>query len=137
MGLSSATELIVNFLTSRQLLPGSWANAVTNALCSIQTATASTTQTQAGGTKITSASAAITTANANDAVTLPKGYPGAEIFIANLSANALGVFPAVGDTIFPSAQNAVLAQTLSKNAIYKVLKIDSSGNATWYKVESA
>jgi len=60
MGLSSATELIVNFLTSRQLLPGSWANAVTNALCSIQTATASATQTQAGGTKITSASAAIT-----------------------------------------------------------------------------
>lgn len=135
MGLSSATELIVNFLTSRQLLPGSWANAVTNALTSIQTATASTTQTQAGGTKITSASAAITTANANDAVTLPKGYPGAQIFIANLSANALGVFPAVGDTIFPSVADAVLAQSASKNAIYKCIKVTAAGAATWYKVE--
>ena len=137
MGLSSATELIVNFLTSRQLLPGSWANAVTNALCSIQTATASTTQTQAGGTAITSASAAITTGNANDAVRLPKGYAGAQIFIANLSANALGVFPAVGDTIFPSAGDAVLAQSASKSAIYKCVKVSAAGAATWYKLESA
>ena len=60
-----------------------------------------------------------------------------QVLLANISANALGVFPAVGDTIFPSAANAVLAQTASKNAIYKVLKVSSSGAATWYKVESA
>lgn len=137
MGLSAAKDLLVNFITSRQLLPGSWANAVTNFLTSIQTATASTTQTQAGGTPITAASAAITTANANDAVTLPKGYAGAEVFIANLSANALGVFPAVGDTIFPSAANAVLAQTASKNAIYKCVKVTSAGACTWYRNLSA
>ena len=137
MGLSAAKDLLVSFITSRQLLPGSWANAVTNALTSIQTASASTTQTQAGGTHITSASAAVTTANANDAVTLPKGYPGAEIFIANLSANALGVFPAVGDTIFPSAADAVLAQTASKNAIYKCVKVTSAGACTWYRNLSA
>jgi hypothetical protein len=135
MGLASKTELLVNFLTSRQLLPGSWANAVTNALTSIQTITASITQTQAGGTKVTCAGAAVTTGNANDAVTLIKGYAGAEIFIANLSANTLGVFPAVGDTIFPSAANAKLDQTASKNAIYKVLKVTAAGACTWYKVE--
>lgn len=137
MGLSAAKDLLVHFITSRQLLPGSWANAVTNFLTSIQTATASTTQTQAGGTPITAASAAITTANANDAVTLPKGYAGAEVFIANLSANALGVFPAVGDTIFPSAADAVLAQTASKNAIYKCVKVTSAGACTWYRNLSA
>lgn len=134
MALSSATETLVNFITSRQLLPGSWANAITNLLTSIQTLTASVTQTQAGGTKITSASAVVTTANANDAVTLPKGFAGLQIFIANLSANALGVFPAAGDIIFPSAADAVLAQSASKNAIYKVAKV-ASGVATWYKVE--
>lgn len=137
MGLSSATELLVNFLTSRQLLPGSWANAVTNALTSIQTATASTTQTQAGGTKITSAAAAVTTANADDAVTLPKGYAGLEIFVSNLSANQLGVFPAVGDTIFPSAADAVLAHPASKTAIYKCIKVTAAGAATWYRNLSA
>lgn len=137
MPISSATETLVTFLTTRQLLPGSWANAITNFLTSIQTATASTTQTQAGATKITSSGAAVTTANANDAVVLPKGYSGLQIFIANLSANTLGVFPASGDIIFPSAADAVLAQTASKNAIYKVLKVSSAGVATWYKVEGA
>jgi len=137
MPLPNLASLRQRFITSRQLLPGDWANAVTDSLSSIQTATASTTQTQAGGTAITSAAAAVTTANANDAVRLPKGGAGLEIFIANLSANNLGVFPAVGDTIFPSAQNAVLAQTASKNAIYKVVAVDSSGNCTWYRNLSA
>ena len=135
MGISAAKDLLVNFITSRQLLPGSWANAVTNALTSIQAVTASVTQTQAGGTKITAASAAVTTANADDAVTLPKGYAGLEIFIANLSANTLGVFPAAGDTVFPSAADAVITQTASKNAIYKVLSVASDGDCTWYQLE--
>lgn len=137
MGLPNLATLCQRFITSRQLLPGSWANAVVDALSSVQTATASTTQTQAGGTAITAAAAAVTTANANDAVTLPKGGAGSEIVIANLSANALGVFPAVGDIIFPSAANAVLAQSASKNALYKVAKVSAAGVATWYKVESA
>lgn len=135
MPLPNLATLRQRFLSSKQLLPGDWANAVTDSLSSIQTATASTTQTQAGGTKITAAAAAVTTANANDAVVLPKGGAGLEIFLANLSANALGVFPAVGDTIFPSAVNAVLAQSASKNAIYKCVKVTAAGAATWYKVE--
>lgn len=137
MSLPSSIDVLINFITSRQLLPGSWANAITSLLTSIQTATASVTQTQAGGTPIVSASAAVTTANANDAVTLPKGYAGLQVFVANLSANALGVFPFVGDTIFPSAANAVLAQSASKTAIYKCVKVTAAGAATWYKLESA
>jgi len=138
MPLPNWGELVQRFIPSRQLLPGAWANAVTDALTSSQQAvTASTTQTQAGGTAITSAGAVVTTANANDAIRLPKGKVGMEIMIVNLSANALGVFPAVGDIIFPSAANAVLAQTASKNAIYKCLKETAAGVATWYKVESA
>ncbi len=126
-----------NFTPSRQLLPGDWANSVTTRLTGQQSLTASTTQTQAGGTKVTANAAAVTTANANDAVTLPKGQTGSEIIIANLSANTLGVFPAPGDIIFPSAADAVLAQTASKNALYKVIKVSAAGVATWYKIESA
>lgn len=137
MSLPNWAEVIQRFLPSRQLLPGSWANAITDALTSAQQAvTASITQTQAGATAITSAIAVVTTANADDAVRLPKGGIGMQVFIANLSANALGVFPAVDDTIFPSAEDAVLAQAASKNAIYKVGKVASDGKATWYKVES-
>lgn len=126
-----------NFIPSRQLLPGDWANSVTSRLTGQQSLTASLTHTQAGGTKVTAAAAAVTTANANDAITFPKGQTGAEIIIANLSANALGVFPAVGDTLFPSAVNAVLAQTASKNALYKVMNVTAAGAATWYKIEGA
>lgn len=132
-----ASGLRQSFISSRQLLPGDWANSVTNRLTGQESLTASTTQTQAGGTPITKGASKVTTANANDAVTLPKGLSGAQSIIANVSANSLRVFPAVGDTIFPSAQNATLAQTASKNALYKVIAIDSSGNATWYKIESA
>lgn len=137
MPLPSSNSRNQRFISSRQLLPGDWANAINDGQSSTQTSTASTTQTQAGGTPIVNALAVITTANANDAVTLPKGYIGLEIFIANLSANNLGVFPAVGDIIFPSAANAVLAQTASKNAIYKVASVSAAGVATWYRVLSA
>ena len=131
MGLSSATELIVNFLTSRQLLPGSWANAVTNALCSIQTATASTTQTQAGGTAITSASAAITTGNANDAVRLPKGYAGLEVWIVNSGAEAAQVFGYGDDTINSVATATGVSQNAATVTIYKVNSVSSAGVANW------
>lgn len=136
MSLPNWAELIQKFIPSRQLLPGSWANAIVDALTSAQQAvTASVTQTQAGATAITSAIAVVTTGNANDAVRLPKGGIGMQAFIANISANTLGVFPAVGDTIFPSAADAKLDQTASKNAIYKVGKVTAAGAATWYKVE--
>ena len=125
------------FISSKQLLPGDWANGVTDLLTSTQTATASTTQTQAGGTDITAAAVKVTTANGNDAVTLPKGYAGLEIFIANISANGLDVFPAVGDTIFPSAADAKIDHAASKSAIYKVIDVTAAGAATWYQLLSA
>lgn len=138
MPFLNSSTLRQKFISSRQLLPGDWANAVTESQSSTQIVTASTTQTQAGGAVINSAAVAVTTGNANDAITLPKGAPGLEIFISNLSAVALGVFPAVGDTIFPSLQNAVLAQAASKTALYKCIQVNpSTGNATWYKLASA
>ena len=126
------------FISSRQLLPGEWANAITDLLSSAAALTASTTQTQAGalaGAQIKTALAVVTTGNANDVVALPKGYVGLEVTIANISANTLGVFPYTGDIIFPSAANAKLDQTASKNAIYKCMKQTAAGVATWYKVE--
>ena len=126
------------FIASRQLLPGDWANGITDLLSSAAALTAATTQTQAGalaGAQIETALAVVTTGNANDVVALPKGYIGLEVTIANISANTLGVFPFTGDIIFPSAADAKLDQTASKNAIYKCMKETAAGVATWYKVE--
>ena len=137
MGLPSGSSRNQRFISSRQLLPGDWANAVTDSQSSTQTSTASTTQTQAGGTPIVNAMAVVTTANAGDAVTLPKGYVGLEILIANISANALNVFPAVGDSIGVGAANAVYSQTASRSAYYRCAKVTSAGAATWYPIVSA
>ena len=137
MPLPSANSRNQRFISSRQLLPGDWANAVNDSQSSTQTSTASTTQTQAGGTPITNAIAVVTTANANDAVTLPKGYVGLEIFIANVSALALQVYPAVGDSIGVGGANASYSQTASMSAIYKCGKVTASGAATWYPLVSS
>lgn len=126
------------FISSRQLLPGEWANAITDFLSSAAALTAATTQTQAGalaGAQIKTALAVVTTGNANDVVALPKGYIGLEVTIANISANTLGVFPFTDDIIFGAAANAKVDQTASKNAIYKCMKETAAGVATWYKVE--
>src|SRR5689334_18193710 len=61
--------------------------------------TASTTQTQAGGTKITAAFTNVGTANASDAITFPQATPGRELVIVNSSGQTITVFPAVGDAI--------------------------------------
>jgi hypothetical protein len=57
--------------------------------------TASTTQTQAGGAgKIPAQINTITSANANDAVTLPAALPGMSITINNQGGNTVKCFPA-------------------------------------------
>ena len=69
--------------------------------------TASTTQTQAGGTELNYLNYRVSTANANDAITLPQGIPGMRMVIQNATAVAVGVFPALGDKINAVAVNAV------------------------------
>jgi hypothetical protein len=60
--------------------------------------TAGTTQTQAGGTPITTALNRVTTANTNDGVTLPVSAPGMQVTVINASANTIKVYPNAGGT---------------------------------------
>lgn len=69
--------------------------------------TASTTQTQAGGTELNYRNYRVGTANVNDAITLPRGIPGMRMTIQNATAVTIGVFPALGDKINAVAANAV------------------------------
>lgn len=78
--------------------------------------TASTTQTQAGGTELNYRNYRISTANLNDAVTLPQGIPGMRMAIQNATAVTAGVFPALGDKINAVAANAVYAMATLTSA---------------------
>lgn len=78
--------------------------------------TASTTQTQAGGTELNYRNYRVSTANLNDAITLPQGIPGMRMVIQNASAVTIGVFPALGDKINAVAVNAVYAMVLATSA---------------------
>lgn len=98
----------------------------------IQTATAGTTQTQAGATAITKPIVAVTTGNANDGVSLPRGdYQGAVdqcVIVENKSAVILKVYPfydtvaAAGDgsTVDGGAANAAFSQPASTTYIYSL-----------------
>lgn len=62
--------------------------------------TAGTTQTQAGGTALTTDFIEVSTvANANDAVTLPTAIAGTSVTIVNNGANTLKIFPAASDNL--------------------------------------
>lgn len=69
--------------------------------------TASTTQTQAGGTVLRSTINRITSANASDAVTLGfQAVPGREVTIINDSGQTIQLFPYSGDKLNDAAANA-------------------------------
>src|ERR1700740_211045 len=90
------------YTSSKQLIAGSDFNALSSQTNSAQSLTASVTQTQASAianATLNAAAVKVTTGNANDAVALPKGFAGAQVFVYNSSANALQVFPQVGDSI--------------------------------------
>lgn len=71
--------------------------------------TASTTQTQAGGTILNAAINRITSANSADAVVLPKASPGSYIVIINVSGQSISVFPFKGDKINAAAIDAAVS----------------------------
>lgn len=78
--------------------------------------TASTTQTQAGGTVLLAAVSRITVANASDAVTLGfTANPGGSFTIINDSGQTIQLFPKLGDKINDAATNA--AVTIADNTI--------------------
>jgi hypothetical protein len=82
--------------------------------------TAGTTQTQAGATAITVTMNRVTTGNANDGVALPGGTSQVCVFVSNISANALKVWPsnADNDTINGGSADAEVAHPASKAAWY-------------------
>src|SRR5450755_4268452 len=70
--------------------------------------TASTTQTQAGGTKIVAAFTNVSSANSSDAITLPQSAAGMAITIVNSSGQTIGIFPFKGDTINAASKDAAV-----------------------------
>lgn len=77
--------------------------------------TASTTQTQLGGTQLATAITRVGTANASDAVTMPQANPGQRLIIINTSGQTIQLFPAVGETINAASKNASV--TIGNNTI--------------------
>lgn len=99
------------------------------------TATAGTTQTQAGATKLTCGINYVTTGNANDGVALPTGYAlGDAVIIVNSSANSLNVYPYVssGGAINAGSANAAKALAANMSGLYVSLDNDN-----WAAVLSA
>lgn len=105
MGLPNNATLTQRFIASRQLLPGDWANAITDALTSTQTVTATPAGTQATSVLLNAAQVNITVvATANDGVKLPPAKAGMEISIVNSdAADAAQVFASGSDTINATA----------------------------------
>ena len=105
MGLPNQTDLTQRFLASRQLLPGSWANAVTDAWTSFQSVTATPAGTQDTSIALNAANINIAVvATANDGVKLPPAKVGMEISIVNSdAADAAQIFASGSDTINATA----------------------------------
>jgi hypothetical protein len=84
--------------------------------------TASTTQTQAGGTTVPAGAdlyRIATVSNANDAVTLGfAARPGRRFFFKNAGASTVGIFPGPGDKINAAAVDAVFALATVKMAVF-------------------
>ena len=72
--------------------------------------TAGTTQTQAGATALTGAVNLVTTGNASDGVVLPADrVAGDVVYVVNLSANALNLYPSTGGALNGGSANAAVA----------------------------
>jgi hypothetical protein len=84
--------------------------------------TASTTQTQAGGTKIVAAWTNISVANSSDAITFPQAVPGKSITIVNSSGQTIQAFPFLGDTINAAALNAAVTIATATSSDYYSVK---------------
>ena len=80
--------------------------------------TASTTQTQAGGTVLRHGISSVTSANSADAVTMPKATPGVLLVLANSSGQSIGLFPFKGDKINAAAIDAVVTVATATTSIY-------------------
>jgi len=128
----NATEPLFNTAVSREAMKGYFDMSLPFCTTS-DNITASTTQTQVGGTAVLYRNyVRVVTGNANDAIRLPPINSvclGVAITIGNASANALQVFPSTGQTINGGAANASVTQAASATKTYV-----SSSATNWLQV---
>lgn len=116
MPLPSVTDLFQRFIPSRQLLPGSWANAVVDSVYSYQSLTP-TGANQAAAAPINAANVEIPSGAAAAGILLPPARPGISIDVLNNSANTQNIYPSGTDRIqnagtgYAAAGAAVTAAT--------------------------
>lgn len=115
--------------------------AIVDNLSSYQELTAGTTQSQAGGTAITSALANITvSANAGDAVKLPalsNLQIGTTITVTNNGAQSAQIYASGSDVINATAGATGVALAAAATAMFRAVKITTAGVTTWKRFVSA
>ena len=98
-----------------------------------ETATAGTTQTQAGATQLAGFINYVTTGTAGDGVRLPAGIAAGDVvYIVNSSNASLNVYPNTGGAINNGSANAAKALAANMSGTYISL-----GNENWGAVLSA
>lgn len=113
MPLPNISTLTQRFISSRQLLPGDWANAVTDMLASSNSSVVATPAgTQATSILVNAANVNVSAvATANDGIKLPPAIAGLEISVMNSdAADSLQIF-ASGSDSFRTAATTVAGAT--------------------------
>lgn len=82
--------------------------------------TASTTQTQAGGTKIYGGFTNVSSASSSDAITFPVALPGQWMVVVNSSGQTIQAFPAKGDKINAAAKDAAVTIATATTSVFIV-----------------
>lgn len=84
----------------------------------VASATAGTTQTQAGATALTGAVNLVTTGNANDGVVLPSDRTSGDVvYVVNLSNVALKVYPSSGGALNGGTADAAITMRARTTAV--------------------
>lgn len=93
----------------------------------VASATAGTTQSQAGATALTGAVNLVTTGNANDGVLLPSGATAGDVvYVVNLSAAVLKVYPTTDGKINNGSANAAVSMRANTTGAFV-----ATGSGNW------
>lgn len=128
--------VLQRFIASRQLLPGDWANGISDALYSTQQILLTSAATQAAAVTVNAAQVELLTGAAS-AAKLPPSYPGAEVTILNNSGNAQQIFGTGADvvqttgTTYAAAATGVVLASLACS-IYRCVKV-----GFWQRITTA
>lgn len=137
MPYPNRNTLTQRFIASRQLLPGDWANAVTDAVTSSQGLTALGT-TQANAALINGTGLEVLAGSANNAgVKLPPALPGAEINILNNSANTTIVYGTGTDVVQTTGTTFAAAATGVNMATLTAAKFFCIKAGFWQRIITA